>query len=366
MRKTPRVSIVLPVYNGVRYLRQAIESILAQSFKDYELIIVDDCSSDNTYEIAIGFSKLNSCIRVLKNNTNKGLPASLNTGFSVAVGEYLTWTSDDNIYHETAIEKMVDALDSVPDCGLVYTEMNLIDESGALIGQRNGEDGNLYKNNCVGACFMYRDACRKMIGDYDENRFYVEDYDYWLRIAEQFRIIKISEILYDYRYHSNSLTVQKLRRVGEQLAKLRLDHIEKIISEVDTESLRAIVFEMLVCGADEVLEYVSDKIKSQVQFVFNRNKKINKDTIWIFGAGALGRSAVTILTDKKIEGFVDNNKIKIGCYLDNKKIISVDEYCRYHQESDIVIAVDLRYAYSISKQLIEQGIDNAVLLYDLC
>ena len=111
----PKISIILPTYNGQLYIREAIESVIKQIFKDWELIIVDDCSSDNTLDIIKEYEKLDSRIRVIHNEVNKKLPASLNIGFSYAKGEYFTWTSDDNLYLPSALYRMNLYLDENPD-----------------------------------------------------------------------------------------------------------------------------------------------------------------------------------------------------------------------------------------------------------
>lgn len=94
----PKISIILPTYNGQQYIGEAIESIIEQTFQDWELIIVDDCSSDNTLDIIRKYEKQDLRIKVIHNDVNKKLPASLNIGFKYAKGMYLTWTSDDNMY----------------------------------------------------------------------------------------------------------------------------------------------------------------------------------------------------------------------------------------------------------------------------
>ena len=103
----PKVSIVLPTYNGSAFITEAIDSILNQTFSDFELIIVNDCSTDNTFQLCKDYAQKDKRIKLISNSTNLKLPASLNVGFSYATGEYFTWTSDDNYYKDNAIEKMV-------------------------------------------------------------------------------------------------------------------------------------------------------------------------------------------------------------------------------------------------------------------
>ena len=104
----PKVSIVLPTYNGEEYIRQSIDSIRNQTFEDWELIIVNDYSTDGTSLIIREYEKKDSRIIVIENSENKKLPASLNIGFRSATGKYFTWTSDDNRYLPNALQCMVE------------------------------------------------------------------------------------------------------------------------------------------------------------------------------------------------------------------------------------------------------------------
>jgi glycosyltransferase involved in cell wall biosynthesis len=110
MTGQPLVSIILPTYNGSRFLERAIQSCLGQTYFSIELIIVDDASTDSTPEILARAVKQDTRVRVIWHDRNRKLPAALNTGFSEAKGEFLTWTSDDNEYLPNAIEQMVDFL----------------------------------------------------------------------------------------------------------------------------------------------------------------------------------------------------------------------------------------------------------------
>ena len=150
------VSIVMPVYNGEKYLRQSITSVLNQTFQDWNLIIVDDCSTDFSPEIMNEYAKADGRIQIIHNKINSKIPASLNNGFEKALGRYYTWTSDDNIYEQDAIEKMVKFLDEHPDTGLVYSNMRFIDGEGRETGIYESKPEDIFSNNCVGACFMYR------------------------------------------------------------------------------------------------------------------------------------------------------------------------------------------------------------------
>lgn len=220
------VSIVLPVYNGEKYLALAIESILAQTYSNFELILVNDCSTDSTEEIIKEYASKDERIVYLKNERNLKLPASLNRGFSAAKGRYFTWTSDDNLYMPTAIERMAQFLDQHPEAALVYCDYDEVDEDGALIRQRVVEEPDkiLYRN-VVGACFLYRREAAEVAGAYDTSRFLVEDYEYWLRIYLSFSIAALHECFYQYRWHKGSLTSTRKAEVQAAVDKLHLDYL---------------------------------------------------------------------------------------------------------------------------------------------
>lgn len=202
------VSIILPVYNGEKYLRESIDSVLAQTYQNWELLILDDCSSDSSSEIALEYSGRDSRVHYYRNKENLRLPANLNKGFSLAAGDYLTWTSDDNRYRPTAIERMKKALDQ-NNAHFVFASCRVIGEAGEEIEYINvGEASKrqLVGHNTVGACFMYTRDVYEAIGDYDPHFALVEDYDYWQRIYTKFGAVTISDILYEYRWHAGALT----------------------------------------------------------------------------------------------------------------------------------------------------------------
>jgi len=218
---TPRVSIVVPTHNRAALLERAVESCLGQKFADLEVIIVDDGSTDETRETADRLADRDSRVRVVT-QPNQGLPAALNRGFAEARGEFLTWTSDDNRYHPTAIEAMVQNLERHPDCGLVYTDFQLVDEAGRVkqvVKSRSPCD--LAGMNVVGACFLYRRSVAQKVGRYDERLRLVEDWDYWLRLALAAPISHLKEVHYDFLDHKDSLTHRRQLDVLETEFRMR-------------------------------------------------------------------------------------------------------------------------------------------------
>lgn len=232
----PKVSIVLPCYNGSSLLGEAITSCINQTFQDWELIIINDCSTDNTLEIAASFAATDSRIRVYTNEINSKLPASLNNGFKKAQGAYWTWTSDDNIMHPKMLEKMVSFLDNNSDVGMIISNSYVIDINGNIIAEKVVPidlQSRMMLNNYVGASFMYRKDCANLAGEYREDMFLVEDYEFFLRMSFCCKFAVIPEFLYYYRDNPNSLTATRQKEIKERLTQLRIMYLnqsEKILS----------------------------------------------------------------------------------------------------------------------------------------
>ncbi|RWQ07258.1 MAG: glycosyltransferase family 2 protein [Mesorhizobium sp.] len=220
-----KITIVLPVYNGERFLRASLESCLCQTHRNLELIIVDDCSTDATPRIISEYAAVDGRIKVIRNTSNHGLPDSLNIGFRAATGTYFTWTSDDNLYAPGAIEYMAQQLTTYPSAGLVYTSFIRIDELGDRLGismsmPPTGLRSPDLASAVVGACFMYRREVRDEIGEYRAKYRHAEDFDYWVRICIRYPALHYYEPCYFYRLHRDSLTSQhkaKWRGLNEKI-----------------------------------------------------------------------------------------------------------------------------------------------------
>jgi len=200
-----KISIVMPTYNGASHIQKSIESCLNQTYRNTELIIVDDGSIDDIKTVVDKFN--DNRIKYFKHNINLGLPAALNTGFEKTTGGYLTWTSDDNFYKPDALEIMVAYLKNHSDVDFVYSDFYIVNEKEKIVENYiPALPETLKKYSCVGASFLYTRKVYEKIGGYDINYFLAEDYDHFLKIYTNFKMAKISKSLYYYRSHSNSLT----------------------------------------------------------------------------------------------------------------------------------------------------------------
>lgn len=227
------ISIVLPVYNGEDSLKKSIDSILEQTYNDFELIIVNDCSNDNTAQIIEEAVQGDPRVRCITNRINQKLPGSLNIGFAEARGEYYTWTSHDNMYHKDALKAMVNELEKESCVGMVYCDFMIIDKNDNKIGIcRQDMPEALAWKNPVGACFLYRREIAEEIGGYDTELFLAEDYEYWLRIWEKSKIVHIPQVLYYYRKHEKSLTETRKAEIGYKTAEVWLKHWEYVFPHI--------------------------------------------------------------------------------------------------------------------------------------
>jgi len=234
INERPKVSIILPVYNGAKYLKDSIDSCLNQSYSNFELIVIDDCSSDETPMIVQSYQ--DKRIKYIRNDTNKRLPTSLNIGFAQATGDYLTWTSDDNFYASDAIEKMVCFLTEKGQdfvyCNY-YTFADSDKDKKELVNLPSPPVFN--KINPIRACFMYSRKVMEAIGDYDPQKELIEDYDYWIRISKKFPMRHIEEPLYFYRYHPASLYCSRTFEVMIVKLLVKLKYDINGLSEITSE-----------------------------------------------------------------------------------------------------------------------------------
>ena len=232
------ISIVLPVYNGEKYLRESIESVIAQTYENWELLILDDCSTDNTSVIAKEYEVKDKRIHYYRNEENLRLPRNLNRGFSLARGGFLTWTSDDNRYKPEALEKMYYALKADAGAQFVFASCRIIDGDGKEVEYIMVDESSqkrIVGMNPVGACFMYTRKAYEEIGEYNPELTLVEDFDYWQRLYANYGAVTIKDILYEYRWHGGALTsTMRKDQFNHTLEKTLLKN-RKLFGKLDDE-----------------------------------------------------------------------------------------------------------------------------------
>ena len=362
----PKISVVLPVYNGMEYIQESIESVLNQTLIDWELIIVNDCSTDSTPDIINHYADLDKRIRVINNLTNQKLPCSLNIGFSYANGEYLTWTSDDNIYENNAFEIMSGYLDENPLEVLVCTKMDYISDNAKYKGATSEDYSNakMCLGNCIGASFMYKREVLSVIGEYNTNLFLVEDYDYWLRILFHYKSIGyIDKVLYHYRQHSGSLTSTRYREIQIKDAELHSRYMKDICDLIaeKKEYLCQIYFRIVATiGYNHKLYHLVKEYVPELCIVRNGQWK---GKLIVYGAGCIGQKFVD-KNRKNVIAFADRDKKKVGTCINGIYVISLNEMKRKSEVASVVVTSGLNYTYSMLKTVFDLGILDCYVYTD--
>ena len=209
-----KVTVLMSVYNGEKYLREAIDSILRQTFKNFEFLIVDDGSTDSSADI-VRLSD-DPRIRLVQNGENIGLIRSLNKGLKLAKGEYIARMDADDISLPERLEKQVRFLDENIKVGLVSSSINKIDETGKEVGVwKLSSSNDIIKQNLLKGLnqfshpsSMFRKKCIERVGGYRERFKMAQDYDLWLRVAEEFEVANIEEPLCKYRIRPDSISIK--------------------------------------------------------------------------------------------------------------------------------------------------------------
>lgn len=338
MTKQPIVSIVLPTFNGEKWIRQSIESVLNQTYQNIELIIVDDCSTDNTATIVDFFRKKDNRIKVIHHSLNKKLPQSLNDGFSCAKGDYFTWTSDDNWYDQSAIEEMVDFLSQNSQFDMVTANFRIFQDDlfkSEYITASSAK--NLIDKNTIGACFLYTRKIANIVGEYDPHFFLVEDYDYWIRILLRGKIAHLDKVIYNYRMHEDSLTAQKNHEVkyNELLLKQKYYQYFKVCyPEVDLEKINIYINYFKVI--DEVVKKVISK---------------SSKSIYIYGAGFICYLLLKKMQEHEItvETIFDSSAQDSGFLRFGYRVHNLNNYA-IKDDSVMIIASD-KYANEIKSTI---------------
>jgi glycosyltransferase involved in cell wall biosynthesis len=239
----PKVTVLMAVYNGERYLRESIESILAQAFEDFEFLIINDGSTDSTREVIL--SHHDPRIRLVDNDRNLGLARSLNRGLEVAEGEYIARQDVDDISEPERLAKQVIFLDSHPDVALLGTWYRELDSQGNFIKKRTLPCDYteirwsllFYCPFAHSAVMLRRSAVLGQIGSYNEALTYSLDYELWLRIARRMRVGNLNEYLVTYRISPSTMTSTYGDRTREGV-RIRIRNVAHLLGWDETNAAR--------------------------------------------------------------------------------------------------------------------------------
>lgn len=213
MNTNPLISIIIPTYNKSQYLKEAIESVLNQTYKEIEVIVVDDGSTDNTGEVVKSFDDPRVIYFFQK---NKGPAAARNSGLRRAKGKYIAFLDSDDLWLKEKLKKQIDFMEKNSEIGLLGTGCYEITDKGKIIGKKIFPIKNeilqkdlIKYNPFIQSSVMVKREVFDKVGLYDENFRESEDYELWLRIAENYKIRNLAEPLVMKRYYREGLSPAK-------------------------------------------------------------------------------------------------------------------------------------------------------------
>ncbi len=283
------ISVIMPVYNSLPYLKESYASVIAQTYADFEFIITDDGSTD-------GFDEWSATVdddRVtILRQKNSGASAARNTGIQAATGKYIAFIDADDIWFPEKLEKQLDVLKHEPEYGLVYTHARSIDGRGRSREKefRYNQEGwvwrDLLRENFLvcGSTPMIRKECFDRVGMFDTSLMNCNDRDMWIRLARHYQFTYVPEVLVEYRQYDSSLSMQyeqRERSINIFLTKAYHDPPPDIAkSELDSlmrmafsQSYNVLAWKPLQSESmnwSDAYKYYAKSIKNNPQYVFSK------------------------------------------------------------------------------------------------
>lgn len=220
MEKKPTITVLLTVYNAENYVGIAIESILKQSFTDFELIAVDDCSTDKSWDIVQQYMKQDSRVIAKRNEVNLGGCKTLNVGLKLAKGKYIARLDNDDWSYPNRLEKQFDFLEAHPDVGIVGGVMEIMNQHGEVTGKRkyNISDQEIRNKIFFYSPFshplvMIRKSILDKVGSYDPAYAPADDYELYFRIGNESQFANLPDVIMRYRVIPSSITFMQTKKM---------------------------------------------------------------------------------------------------------------------------------------------------------
>jgi glycosyltransferase involved in cell wall biosynthesis len=233
IKSSPRVTVVIPVYNRAQYVREAIDSILRQTYSDFELLLIDDGSTDGTGEVLRSYA--DERVRLVSHQSNLGIPRTRNEGVRLARGDYVAFLDSDDVAYSTRLERQVAFLDTHPDFAAVGAWVSWMDGTGRPISRvkrkpvssREIAALRLLRSGVENSASMGRTTILRNY-PHNEGCDVVSDFELWARIATRHKLSNLPEVLVRRRLHGGQITKLKAEAIGlvrqaiyaDQLARL--------------------------------------------------------------------------------------------------------------------------------------------------
>lgn len=278
----PMVTVLMPVYNGEAYLREAIESILNQTFSNFELLIINDGSSDSSEEIILSYA--DSRIVYIKNELNLKLIVTLNKGLDIAKGKYIARMDADDISLPSRLEKQVLFLETNPMIGLLGSAFEIIGKENKNSYPVADDDIRLtmlFLNSFLHSSVLFRrELCTTNSLYFDKKYIHAEDYKLWTELMFKTKVSNLDEVLVKYRVHDNQISQMHSKEQIEGTQKIQKEYLEAAGFEFTDQEFEMIQnSRLLKTFGNEAYDYlvVLDKLYDQNQKTAFFNERVMFD-----------------------------------------------------------------------------------------
>lgn len=330
------VSVIIAVYNGEKYIADAIESLLGQTYKDIEIIVADDGSTDRTKDIIKKYKNVKYIYQ-----DRKGEGAARNLGISISRGKYLCFLDADDLYAIDKIEKQVEILENNKEVFVVYNDLKVVDENLNHINILKSE--GIYRNRKIllaqilyrqviqgPICMMIRRQCAEDI-KWNEKLIYTVDYDYTINLAQKYNFYYLEEPLYIYRRHTCNLSNKHKETLNEE---------KEIIKSIGLHNIEKIVYNTSLSNTEKkiLLGKINSKIsnyKEAIRYFESIDEKDFNDMVYFNLGNCYFKLNDKQLSQKYYELAIQKNNLmaeaynNLGCILaSNNKTLALDYFSK--------------------------------------
>jgi CMP-N-acetylneuraminic acid synthetase len=258
----PLVTVYITNYNYGHFIKQAINSVLQQTYSPIEILIIDDGSTDNSKEVINLYESLENITVIYQQN--KGLNITNNIALRVSKGKYIVRLDADDYFTNDAIELMVEKLEQDENLGLVFPDYFYVDANGKIIGEHTRHDFDsevsLFDQAAHGACTMIRSKFLRNLGGYNENFSCQDGYELWVKFISHYKVTNVSKPLFYYRQHGKNLTTNEKRLLRTRAA------INKSIIKMQQKSIKALALIPVRGNMDGIaFEKINDKTLLEIK-----------------------------------------------------------------------------------------------------
>lgn len=274
---TPLISVIIPVYNREKYISEAIQSIIAQTIQSFEIIVIDDCSSDNSLEVIKTFT--DPRIVIIQNSINEGVSISRNKALVCAKGTYIAFMDSDDVSRPERFEKQLNILRTKPEIKACGCWLQCFGSNSEIIKHKelhNEIQAQLILSNSMslGATMVEKKAFEKF--RFDPAKLHVEDYDYWARSAWDCKFYNLQEVLYFYRAHNKQVSKLYLKIQREQDVSIKMSLLKKAVFKengISDSKLKDILFtnkEISIDGFKDFFGWIENfKVENEYNKVYD-------------------------------------------------------------------------------------------------